>query len=139
MINQKPKHLLILKIVGFTLLIAGIVLTILGVTAFRWEHSPNPIFFAPGLIIIGPAIFMIILGFSSKILNLQVKTIRQFQDESKDDLKAIADNSADIYGESITKAVKAVKKGVNDYVFCKHCGSEIDADSTYCKKCGKQQ
>ena len=27
----------------------------------------------------------------------------------------------------------------DDYVFCKHCGSKIDADSKFCKKCGREQ
>ena len=23
--------------------------------------------------------------------------------------------------------------------YCKHCGTSIDSDSTFCKKCGKEQ
>ena len=33
-----------------------------------------------------------------------------------------------------------IKDGFNqNNVFCKHCGCEIDADSKFCKKCGKEQ
>ncbi len=137
--NNKPKHAKILKILGFTFLIIGISLTILGVTALKWEHSPNPAVFAPGMLLIGPSIFMIILGFSSNIVRMQAETLKHIQEESKDDLKDIADNTADIYSDAITKTAKAVKKGIKDTMFCKYCGAKIDTDSKFCNKCGKEQ
>lgn len=34
--------------------------------------------------------------------------------------------------------VQSVGQG-NNKAYCKECGAEIDADSKFCKKCGKQQ
>ncbi len=52
----------------------------------------------------------------------------------------MADKRADISKDAITKTTRAIKAGLTDEViYCKHCGTEIDADSSFCKKCGKQQ
>ena len=79
------------------------------------------------------------LGFRPEIAKLKTKTAKYIQEENKDDLTDIASNTADITSDAITKTTKAIKKGINDTMFCKHCGSEIDADSKFCKKCGKEQ
>ena len=60
-------------------------------------------------------------------------------EENKDDLKHIADNTADIVNEALTKTAEAFKNGIKDTKFCKHCGAQIDADSKFCSKCGKEQ
>ena len=60
--------------------------------------------------------------------------------EHEDDLKYIADKEADIAKDSITKKARAVKDGLKDEdIYCKHCGASIDADSKFCKRCGKEQ
>ena len=59
--------------------------------------------------------------------------------EKKGDLTDIADTGADIASGAIKKTVKAIKEGLKDTKFCKHCGAEIDANSVFCNKCGKEQ
>lgn len=59
-------------------------------------------------------------------------------DYSKEDLEDIADAAAYILADSIKIKAKAIKDGLSDEkMYCKHCGNLIDSDSTFCKKCGK--
>ncbi len=78
--------------------------------------------------------------FRGKMMSRQVKAQKYMMDESKEDIKSISDNMAYATKDSIKTAVGAFKEGFSDNnVFCKYCGSEIDADSKFCKKCGKEQ
>ena len=70
---------------------------------------------------------------------MQTKSIKYIQEENKDDLAEIAETSADIVGEAITKTAKAVSDGFEEKMFCRHCGERIPADSKFCKKCGREQ
>lgn len=39
-----------------------------------------------------------------------------------------------------TKYMDALKiYNIEETMFCKHCGTPIDIDSKFCKKCGKEQ
>ena len=44
-------------------------------------------------------------------------------------------------GNAAKEITQGIKEGLseNETVYCKHCGAQIDADSSFCKKCGKQQ
>ena len=89
------------------------------------------------IIIIGGFITMLNPNLQGKILSKQVKSLRNMMDESKDTLKSLADDMADINADSIEATAKAVKKGLtSDDVICAHCGKKIDKDSKYCKYCG---
>lgn len=77
--------------------------------------------------------------FRAKIMSKNVKATKYMMDETKDDLKSIANTTADVSSEAITKTTRAIKKGIKDTIFCKHCGAEIDADSKFCNSCGKEQ
>lgn len=89
------------------------------------------------IIIIGSFITMLNPNIQGKILSKQVKSLRNMMDESKDTLKSLADDMADINADSIEATAKAVKKGLtSDDVICVHCGKKIDKDSKYCKYCG---
>lgn len=59
---------------------------------------------------------------------------------NEDILKETANKTADINKDAVKTIAHSVKEGFldNSTVYCKHCGAEIDADSTFCKKCGKQ-
>lgn len=75
-----------------------------------------------------------------KMMSRQIKASKYMMDESKEDLKSISDNMAYATKDGIKTTVGAIKDGLKDNsVFCKHCGSEIDADSKFCKKCGTKQ
>ena len=62
-------------------------------------------------------------------------------EENEEALKEIAEIEADIESGAIKKKVAAAKEGFkgNSTMFCKHCGTNIDGDSKFCKKCGKEQ
>lgn len=43
-------------------------------------------------------------------------------------------------GGAIAKEVgDTIKESNENQIYCKHCGSQIDEDSKFCKKCGKEQ
>ena len=96
----------------------------------------------PILIVLG-VIFTILIIFNSKfrgkMMSKHVKVTKYMLDETKDDLKSITNTTADISSEAITKTTRAIKKGIKDTMFCKHCGAEIDANSKFCNNCGKEQ
>jgi hypothetical protein len=76
------------------------------------------------------------LGFKSEIAKMHIQSSKYIQQENKEDLKDIANTSAEISSEAITTITKAVKEGTKDKKFCKYCGAEIDGDSVFCSKCG---
>jgi hypothetical protein len=80
----------------------------------------------------------IAFGFGPEIAKARAKTLRYIQEENKDDLTAIANNSAEIMGDAVSKTANAIANGVQKTMFCKHCGARIDADSTFCSQCGKE-
>ena len=138
--NEKPKIFHKLKIVGFV----GVALTIIGfilvVTGFGDFDSNN---FMIGGFLSSAGFMMAFIGllggFKPEIAKLKTKTTKYIQEENKEDLKDIASNTADITSEAITTTTKAIKKGMKDTKFCKHCGKEIDKDSKFCSHCGKEQ
>ena len=138
--NNKPLFFLILKIIGFI----GIIIAILGFyfifTGFGDFESNNfmiGMFIIPLGIIIG--VPCLINGFHPEITKANIKSTKYIQEDNKEDLKDIADNAADITSDAITKTATAIKNGVKSTKFCKHCGAEIDSDSRFCCKCGKEQ
>ena len=79
--------------------------------------------------------------FRGKMMSKEVKAKRYMMDEVKDDIESISTNMADASKEGIKITASAIKEGFSgrESVFCKHCGSRIDADSKFCKSCGKEQ
>lgn len=148
--NEKPRIFLVLKVIGFTLIAIGAILLLAGITkrvpdmgADNWFEMKSS---QMGLIFGGVACGMIsvpvlILGFRAEIAKVSTKTAKYIQNETKEDLTEIADNTADIVSGAITKTTRAVKEGLTkeDAIFCKHCGKAIDSDSKFCRHCGKEQ
>ena len=79
------------------------------------------------------------IGFRPEIAKMSTKSAKYIQQENKEDFRDIANSAADIASEAITKTTTAIKKGLEDKIFCKHCGEKIDSDSKFCSKCGKEQ
>ena len=78
--------------------------------------------------------------FRGKMMSRQIKAQKYMMDESKEDIKSISDDMAYATKDGIKTTVGAIKEGLTQSnVFCKHCGCEIDEDSKFCKKCGKEQ
>lgn len=138
--NKKTIYFLLLKILGVAGFIAAIVGIVLAVRGFSDLESNN---FMIGNFLavlgIGAGFFGITCGCAPEIAKAKAKFHRYVQEESKEDLTAIASNTADIMSDAVTTTARAVSDGLHKTIFCKHCGKEIDFDSKYCSACGKEQ
>ena len=137
--NKKPKHFLILKIIGFIALgltILGFVLTFTGFG----DHESNNFMIGGFITSFGffATVICLVSGFRPEITKMATKSAKYIQEENKEDLTEIASTTADITGEAVTKTVKAIKKGTKNTMFCKYCGAEIGEDFKFCSKCGKE-
>lgn len=146
--SEKPALFLVLKIIGFCLLGIGVMLLIAGIATPSLDMGDSGWFEAEslkmgiisgGMFCIIPSIALIIAGFHPQISKTMIKTTKYIQEDNKQDLKDIANTSAEISEEAITRTVRAVKKGFQNTKFCRHCGTEILEDSKFCSKCGKEQ
>ena len=138
--NNKPKYFIVFKIVGFIGIILAIIGFILACKGFDDFESNN--FMIGGLmatfgLFIG--VSCLVMGFRPEITKMSTKSIKYIQQENKEDLKDIINTTAEIASEAVTKATTAIKQGIEDIIFCKHCGAKIDFDSKFCNKCGKEQ
>jgi hypothetical protein len=136
---NRPRHFWIFKIIGVIGAVAtvtGIVLTVVGFGDFESNNFMIGSFVA--VIGVMMTALGIAIGFGPEIAKARAKTLRYIQEENKDDLTAIANNSAEIMGDAVSKTANAIANGVQKTMFCKHCGARIDADSTFCSRCGKE-
>jgi flagellar motor component MotA len=143
---KEPKLYLVLRILGFILLVIGIGMIVAGIIVSQnidpFESSLDMALIFPGVFIVMGGISCTVIGFEPKMAMMSARKARYIQEMTKGDLKAVADTQADIASEAISKTTKAIKDGINDKVadtmFCKHCGETIDQDSKFCKHCGKE-
>lgn len=138
--NKKPKFLLILKILGFVFIGVAIAGAVIAFKGFGDFESNN--FMLGGIMSsLGSfaGISCLVVGFMPAMTKGMTKTARYIQEENKEDLKDMANTSAEINSEAITKTARSVKEGLKSTKFCKHCGAEIDSDSVFCSTCGKEQ
>lgn len=138
--NKKPKHLLVLKIIGLigiALAIVGFVMVIKGFGDF--EH--NTFMLGGFLMSVGMLVGVscLVWGFRPEIIRLSTKTAKYVQEDVKEDLTDIAETGSEIVGGAVKNITRAVKDGLKQTKFCKYCGAEIDEDSVYCNKCGREQ
>ena len=138
--NQKPRHFLVFKFLGIACVVVtiiGFVLTFTGFGNFENNNFMIGSFMSTfGLFL---AIVFLMIGFRPEIIKMSAKSAKYIQQQNKEDLSSIVNTSADIASEAITKTTQAIKKGIKDTMFCKHCGEEIDADSKFCNFCGRKQ
>ena len=136
---NRPRHFWIFKIIGVIGAVATVTGIALTVTGFGDFESNN---FMIGSFVAVIGVMMtalgITIGFGPEIAKARAKTLRYIQEENKDDLTAIANNSAEIMSDAVSKTANAIASGVQKTMFCKHCGARIDADSTFCSRCGKE-
>lgn len=73
--------------------------------------------------------------------NTAIKININILDENEEDLKKMANKKASIKKDYVKTMASAIHEGFkeDDTIYCKHCGSMIDSDSTFCKICGKKQ
>ncbi len=141
---KEPKHLKVLRTVGFSLLAAGVLLIILGCFVFREDFGKgdtvaNVALFVPGIFLTMFSLPCIFIGFSAKIMKMQIESAKYIQQSNQQDLQDIANTSADISSEPVAKIVKTVVDATQKDIYCKYCGTPIDFDSRFCKNCGKEQ
>ena len=84
-------------------------------------------------------------NLQASIIDAQSNVINEHEDQLRD----LSDKSADINHDAIKSVASAVASGISSglnspssntkKIYCKHCGACIDADSTFCKQCGKRQ
>ena len=134
--NKSILHL-VLKIIGFLGIAVGIAGFIISANSFGDFESNN---FMIGGIMACFGFFIgvscTVFGFSPQIMNAQLRTAKHIQEENKEILKDLATTQAEITSDAVTTTAAAVKRGLEDTIFCKHCGAKIDADSTFCSSCG---
>ena len=139
--NNRPKHFLILKLVGFlgvAIAILGFILIFTGFGDFESNKFTIGIFVVPFGLFIG--VVGLVSGFRPEITKTMTKSVKYIQSQNKQDLTDIASTNAEIISGAVQKTAEAVKQGfAEEKMFCKHCGAQIDADSTFCNRCGKQQ
>ena len=136
---NRPRHFWIFKIIGVIGAVAtvtGMVLTVAGFVDFESNNFMIGSFVA--VIGVMMTALGIAIGFGPEIAKARAKTLRYIQEENKDDLTAIANNSAEIMSDAVSKTANAIANGVQKTMFCKRCGARIDADSTFCSRCGKE-
>ncbi len=137
---KEPKHLKVFRIVGFSMLGLGMLLVILGCVLFvRAEGFICFAMIVPGSFLIVGCGLCLFIGFSAKMENMEIEKTKYIQERNKTNLKDIANTSADIASEPLTKVTKSIKAGLKETKYCKHCGAQIDFDSKFCKNCGKEQ
>lgn len=139
--NKKPRHYLILKIVGFVFVavaIAGIVLSITGFGDFENNNFMLGGFITCFGLFLG--IGCLVGGFSPEMSRLATKSTKYIQQQNKDDLTDISNTNAEIASGAVVKTAKAVKEGLKEEnKFCTHCGESIPNDAKFCSKCGEKQ
>jgi hypothetical protein len=137
--NKKPTHFHIFKLVGVVGVITAVVGIVLAVSGFGDFETNN--FMIGGLLtVIGmmATAIGIMIGFGPEIAKARVQTARYIQEETKDDLTAIASNSAEITKDAVTTTAEAIREGMEIKKYCKHCGAKIDSDAKFCAACGKE-
>jgi hypothetical protein len=137
--KKKPIIFLIFKLiglVGFGVFIFGLVKLINGFGNFE-DNS-----FIVGSLTLPLGLFLtftgLVLGFRPEITKHSIKTAKYIQQENQEDLKEIMTTTAQINSEAVEATAKAVKKGLGQTMYCKHCGQEVDIDSQFCKYCGRK-
>ena len=139
--NKKTTFFLIFKIIGFLFIILSIFGFILSARGFGDFETNN---FMIGAVLGTVGLFIgitcLMIGFRSELTKIAIKSAKHIQEENKEDLKDIADTSAEITGDAVKVTTKNIKEGLKEEtIYCKHCGLLIDADSIFCSQCGKKQ
>lgn len=82
-----------------------------------------------------------IVDFGAKMAEHSIKATKNIIDNNEQKLKDMATKSAEINRNAVFETAKAIKEGLtsdDNFIKCKYCGSLIDKDSNFCKKCGKK-
>ena len=151
-INKKIKIAgVIVIILGFCLLCAGIFISA-SASQMEVPNRNDPNWFEASLAqqelrgsgnnMIASSVFIMITGCSIRFRTANQRKIKAYQAQEK---MPIAQESitkmAPTMGTAAREIVSGIKEEFSDQetLFCKYCGTRIDADSVFCKHCGKPQ
>mgnify|MGYP003311132935 CR=1 FL=1 len=132
------------KTAGLIVLSIGIIMLIIGFFIVKvpemgednwFELSSRSALFKVGgfsLTIVGCMIRFVVAN-QRQIMAYQVQQGMPIAQEGMEKMSPTMENAA-------KEIAKGIKEGLSDdeKVYCKHCGAQIDADSNFCNKCGKQ-
>ena len=153
---KKSKLFLVLKIVGILFLALSVYAVVLLVRGFG-DFESNKFMIGTFLLPVsfGVGMSCLFMGFRPEISKLSVKTARYIQEENREDLTAVATGGAEIVSGAVSTIATAASDAIarataqtqeqphpqppEQTMYCKHCGAKIDADSKFCKVCGKEQ
>ena len=137
--EKKPIIFLVYKlfgVLGFIVCLIGVIKLVNGFGNFE-DNS-----FITGTLMMSLGFFFsvmgLVMGFRPEITKHSIKTAKYIQEHNKEELKEMMNTSAEIHLQAVTTTVEAVKAGMSDTIFCKHCGQKIEADSQFCKYCGEK-
>ena len=104
--------------------------------SFIWVVVGIFAFFALGTVLL----FLFLPKLAKYVSKQAIDIEKEVMTDKEEDLKYVINKRAEISKDAITKTTRAIKEGLKgSEIYCKHCGAQIDADSAFCKKCGKQQ
>lgn len=69
---------------------------------------------------------------------VSIDSYNEILDDKEEVIKKNMDRTANASSGAITNIARAIKEGLDNDVYCKHCGAKIDSDSKFCKSCGKK-
>ena len=137
---KKPGHYLIFKILAGLFLVVTIIGIVFSVQGFG-DFENNK--FMIGSVMATFGLFCTftcaMIGFRSEFAKIFTKSAKYIQQENKEDLADMATTAAEITKEAVVITTGAVKEGLSDTMYCKHCGAKIAKDSRFCKECGGAQ
>ena len=104
----------------------------------------NIMFTIVPILVFGGFIFTFAMAFSpklrSKVMSRQLKAHKYILDENEDILRELNKRGANIEREGIKIRTSAIKEGFSqDTCYCSNCGKLIEANSNFCRYCGKEQ
>ena len=95
-----------------------------------------------GMFMLIPGIFVTVVGCMVRFVVANQRSIMAYQAQQA---MPIAQEGIEKMAPTAGKAAKEIAKGIKEgtsgeeTMYCKHCGTKIDADSRFCSKCGKEQ
>lgn len=137
--EKKPIIFLVFKLVGLvgvTIFIFGLIKLFNGFGNFEDNSFTIGAFMLPLGLFLGVSGFA--LGFRPEITKHSIKTAKYIQQENQEELKEMMTTTAKINSEAVTTTAQAVKEGLGQIMYCKHCGGKVDVDSQFCKHCGQK-
>lgn len=124
------------KIGKVLLIIGGIGFLTCSVLIFGFEVPQIGILWIAFFGVIVAGLIMLFVGNQRKISAYMTQQQIPVAKEAIDEMAPTVGSAA---GEIAKGVVKGINEAKEDEIYCKHCGSKIDSDSTFCNKCGKEQ